>query len=307
MEESLYGGRLLASRESFNFLLDLIGRWSADRVELLHTWAQDVFNDEQLSEKTIRTDQRSALREGALAVGCSAPGSRAMVAKSSWTITTILAAFAAKGRRAFLIAPGLVCPGAVISHEYLSGAMFDDAELFGADLYGSSLWKCSFRDADLRGVRFFSGRACRTDFSRADLSDAFLGAATWAQRADNEMGFTNLRSCFASSIFVGSNLQRAELVGAELYYASFVNADLRGALLSGADLTEADFAGARLEGAWVDGVDLSKARNLTKEQIDSARFVGEPLGVGLEEGRKRRNRSSELKFRSKRDVGRVEG
>jgi uncharacterized protein YjbI with pentapeptide repeats len=63
----------------------------------------------------------------------------------------------------------------------------------------------------------------------------------------------------------GAFIRRADLSGASLNQANFSGADCTNANFSGAD-----FEGAILEGTILKGADLRGARNLTRQQIQSA-------------------------------------
>ena len=60
-------------------------------------------------------------------------------------------------------------------------------------------------------------------------------------------------------------IRRADLSGASLNWADFSGADCTNANFRGAD-----FEGAILEGTILKGADLTDARNLTKQQVQSA-------------------------------------
>jgi len=62
-----------------------------------------------------------------------------------------------------------------------------------------------------------------------------------------------------------TNLQDANLAGAQLLHANLTGAQLQDAFLGGAQLLHANLTGAQLQ-----GVDLRKAQNLTQEQINTA-------------------------------------
>lgn len=68
---------------------------------------------------------------------------------------------------------------------------------------------------------------------------------------------------------------RVDLAGAFIRRTDLSQANLEGANLQKADCTNvnfrgANFRGARLDGAILRGADLSGARNLTRQQIESA-------------------------------------
>ena len=65
--------------------------------------------------------------------------------------------------------------------------------------------------------------------------------------------------------FRGTVLREADLRGSNLSYAYFRGADLRRA-----DMRDVNFQGTDLEDADLRGTDLRGAKNLTREQIESA-------------------------------------
>ena len=74
-----------------------------------------------------------------------------------------------------------------------------------------------------------------------------------------------------SAILSGANLSGANLIYANLSGALLDKATLSGALLMLADLSWANLRGANLRGALLDGANLEAAKNLTEEQVRSAR------------------------------------
>jgi hypothetical protein len=92
-----------------------------------------------------------------------------------------------------------------------------------------------------------------TNIRGADLRGAFLEKAN-LKWADLE----------------GSNLFHADLDLAHLGWAHLRFADLSGAGLFKARLTKADLSGAHLDGADLSRADLGSAKNLTREQVNSA-------------------------------------
>ena len=71
----------------------------------------------------------------------------------------------------------------------------------------------------------------------------------------------------------GANLQDADLRNANLQGADLYNADLRGADLRGAELTGANLQSAKLQSANLFLTDLTGVKNLTEDQLRSARNV----------------------------------
>jgi uncharacterized protein YjbI with pentapeptide repeats len=89
---------------------------------------------------------------------------------------------------------------------------------------------------------------------------------------------------FVAAILTEANLKGANLEGAYLAGARLDRANLKGAYLHEANLKGAYLGGANLHGAKLHGARLDEAKNLTQEQLDSARGDLEtemPEGQGL--------------------------
>ncbi len=113
--------------------------------------------------------------------------------------------------------------------------------LNGADLERAYLGAADLRGADLRGAYFRQANLGGADLRGADFGEANLG---WA-----------------------------DLRGADFGEANLGWADLRGAYLIRANLRGADFGTAYLTGADLEGANLTGAKNLTVEQLLSAKSV----------------------------------
>jgi uncharacterized protein YjbI with pentapeptide repeats len=117
------------------------------------------------------------------------------------------------------------------------------------DLPGVSLRGADLRKANLRGAKLKWADLFGANLAAADLTKARLGQVDLRQ-AD----------------MTGACLREADLGGAILKRAIFCNANLRCAKFGDADLEKTEFAGADLSGA-----DLKHVKNLTQEQLESAR------------------------------------
>ena len=103
-------------------------------------------------------------------------------------------------------------------------------------------------------VSMFVAGVVAGQFSRADLSDANLGALqfnneqgqTWLQRVN--LSGANMRYI----ILRGANLQDAIMMGVDLSYAILIDCDLRRADLTGAILTGADLTDCLLTGTIIE-------------------------------------------------------
>ena len=111
--------------------------------------------------------------------------------------------------------------------------------LAGAELISADLTTADLNEATLVGAKLAGAILCMADLRGADLRGATL---------------------------VGADLSMAELEGADLR-----DADLRDADLHMADLTEADLSGAKLDTAELILATLTGAKNLTAEQVRSAK------------------------------------
>jgi uncharacterized protein YjbI with pentapeptide repeats len=122
----------------------------------------------------------------------------------------------------------------LIDAELMEHLNLNSPDLRGAHLDGAHLVSAHLVSADLRG---------------ADLRGADL------RRAD--LSYANLK---------GANLKGANLKSAHLVSADLSSADLSSAYLGSADLSSADLSSADLS-----STDLSDAKNLTPEQVKSAK------------------------------------
>jgi BTB/POZ domain-containing protein KCTD9 len=127
------------------------------------------------------------------------------------------------------------------------------------------LYEANLEDADL-GDANFEG----TVLGRANLEGAFLGRANlkgadlaWANLKGADLMDANLKG----AILGGANLKGANLEGANLEGATLVFTYLGGTNFRGANLKDTALAAANLEGAA-----LQESKNLTEEQVQSARI-----------------------------------
>ncbi|MEH2268145.1 MAG: pentapeptide repeat-containing protein [Nostoc sp.] len=150
-----------------------------------------------------------------------------------------------------------------LSSAFLISANLNSAFLISADLRSAYLSGADLSSANLSSANLSSANLSSANLSSANLSSAFLISA-------------NLNSAF----LISANLNSAFLSGADLFSAHLRGADLRSAYLSNADLRGADLRGADLRGADLRGADLrsdlsggnlSSAKNLTPEQVKSAK------------------------------------
>jgi uncharacterized protein YjbI with pentapeptide repeats len=162
----------------------------------------------------------------------------------------------------------------------LRGADFRKAVMGRADFGGSRLHQAHFGGADLREARFI----------QADLSGARFtqieGAFAEGELHGVDLGGANIQAAnlsFANvehADFRGANLSKtwfsmANLHTADLRYANLTDAYLGDVQLAGALLCEADLRGTNFYRANLYRADLTGARNLTAEQLASAKTLFE--------------------------------
>jgi uncharacterized protein YjbI with pentapeptide repeats len=262
IEGRLMKGRLLRhSDEIFSMLSALLGRMDVKKRERIHEWAQEVSNDEELSDKTLRGDRSLFMKESALAIG-STIGK--IEIHDPMTLRALLAVFFGQGLTLRLDAPGLICEradliGANLSRANLSRANLSDANLSDANLFGANLFGANLFGADLIGASL-----SRASLSRASLIGASLIGANLI--GANLIGADLSRDAILSEANLSdanlsrANLNEVDLSRANLSRANLSRANLSRANLSGADLSGADLSGANLSGADLSGADLSGAK-----------------------------------------------
>jgi hypothetical protein len=187
VERDLLGGRLMDEEDrSFALLLEILAGWEEAPRRRVQEWAEHTFNDERLAGEVLRDDQRTLLREAALALGCALADEGGVRARDRRTLRSLLAWFWLRNEKSPLIlAPGIVSEEAVLadadlyaanlSHARLRGAVLVNADLGGsnlreADLQGADLTGANLRDADLRGadLRTANLQSARLDGARVD-------------------------------------------------------------------------------------------------------------------------------------------
>ncbi|BAY80094.1 pentapeptide repeat-containing protein (plasmid) [Nostoc linckia NIES-25] len=146
-----------------------------------------------------------------------------------------------------------------LSNAKLNGATLNSADLGGATLYSAKLNGANLRGANLRGADLSSADLSSVDLNGADLRSATLYSAklNGANLRGDDLSFANLN---------GADLSHADLSG-----ANFIRANLNGADLSHADLSGANFIRANLSDANLYGAALIDVKNLTPEQVKTAK------------------------------------
>lgn len=200
--------------------------------------------------------------------------------------------------------------GAVLSRTDLSDSDLSGAKLYNANLRGASLSRADLSDTDLSDANLSFTNLSNADLSRAKLYDANLSSANlnhaklddaeindqtelddkWRRvwkivnegAMNQNLSYTDLSSAdlggsgFSSATLSGvdlsnTNLLNANLFNADLRDANLSDAKLFNAELSGANLSDANLSNADLHFANLLNVNLRDAKNLTVEQVKSAR------------------------------------
>jgi len=163
----------------------------------------------------------------------------------------------------------------------LSRSIFKETILIDCNVHGSNLKRViidgailtysSFRGSDLSFVDFCSVPSLsEIDFQETTLNSAkFIGV----QIRNSNFTRSDLKNTFCwQADFSGLEFMGANFSGAKLAGVKFIGSNLHGAIFSFADLTCTDFFGADLSGALLHGVNLKEAKNLSIDQIKSARI-----------------------------------
>jgi uncharacterized protein YjbI with pentapeptide repeats len=174
--------------------------------------------------------------------------------------------------------------GADLHEITLLNVSLREADLRGADLTGADLSESDLRGADLRGA----------DLTRAVLTHACLAHANllpYDRLNPAQLNAPHLRNgsdpshvdegrrlkpaTFSDRHLTLTELDEADLQGADLraaflYKANLSNANLDGAVLIDTDLRRADLSGASLNNTDLGGADLTDAR-ITSEQLSTCK------------------------------------
>jgi uncharacterized protein YjbI with pentapeptide repeats len=165
--------------------------------------------------------------------------------------------------------------------------------LTNRDLRGAALRDVLLAGGDLRGANLKGAQLLRAEVFAANLSPFFLSKRERCvdkaqQGEDDDACATNLQEAdlggaqLQGANLMGAWLQGANLMGAELQGANLVSANLQCADLSAAQLQGANLAGARLQGAKLAGVRLQGA-NLEYARLQAAELqVAQLQGANLE-------------------------
>ncbi|MEH1966148.1 nSTAND1 domain-containing NTPase [Nostoc sp.] len=164
---------------------------------------------------------------------------------------------------------GVNLSGASLRRADLSYLNLSGASLRRADLSYLNLNRVNLSSADLSGANLMRVHLSRANLIGADLSSAILIAANLigADLSSAHLSSTNLWIADLSSADLSSaNLGSADISSADLSSANLSSADLSSAILSRADLSSANLSSANLSNAY-----FWYAKNLTPEQVKSAK------------------------------------
>lgn len=156
--------------------------------------------------------------------------------------------------------------GAYLQNANLNGANFSGAILRGANLLGSSiiddadLTKSCLAGARLTGAFLHNSKFNEADFRYANLEISDLRGADLS-------GSNLIEANLSGANLSNANLSKTHLVGANLHSTNLSGTDLRGASLCGS-ITNT----IKMPGLEFSNESYIEAKNLTREQIDSARI-----------------------------------
>ncbi|MEH1949509.1 MAG: pentapeptide repeat-containing protein [Nostoc sp.] len=150
-----------------------------------------------------------------------------------------------------------------------AGESLTNKDFRGANLSSANLSNANLSSANLSNANLSSANLIDADLSSAKLSSATLSSANLS---DADLSSADLSSADLSSAYLFSaDFSSANLSSVNLSYADFSYANFSGANLIGADLINTNFSGANLIDANLIDADFSYAKNLTPEQVKSAK------------------------------------
>jgi uncharacterized protein YjbI with pentapeptide repeats len=172
----------------------------------------------------------------------------------------------------------------ILTRVDIQKSQFPKADFSGAYLQNANLDGANFSEANLSNANLLGSNIIDADLTKSRLAGAILH------------GSSLNNSKFNKANFIGTELGGSDLRGADLYGSKLIGADLSGANLSNANLSKTHLGDANLQSTNLSGTDLRgaslcgsitntlnmlglefsndsyiEAKNLTREQIDSAR------------------------------------
>ncbi|MFG1983441.1 pentapeptide repeat-containing protein [Streptomyces albidoflavus] len=154
--------------------------------------------------------------------------------------------------------------GIDLSEAFLPSANLSRSWLSGANLFRTNLPDSNLSHAMLLGANLAYANLTKTNLTHSSLSSTHLNSALL--RGSN---LSHVSLSFAD--LSKANLRKADLTKADFTGANLSKADLSGAKMTDASFFETNLSGAELTGADLSGADLSTVKNLTQEQVSSAR------------------------------------
>lgn len=179
----------------------------------------------------------------------------------------------------FLVGPGADLSGADLGGAFLESATLDSANLENANLEAANLGNASLRNVKSGGI-IGTPAMLPTDWKivngylvgpEVDLSNEFLEYA--------DLSFTNLEGANLSGAQINfSNLSFTNLAGANLSGAQFYSGDFYGSYMVEANLSGARFIGSNFQGLTLVNADMSfayfSAVNFADSNLSGANFMG---------------------------------
>ncbi|MGW8383871.1 pentapeptide repeat-containing protein [Streptomyces albidoflavus] len=157
--------------------------------------------------------------------------------------------------------------GIDLSEAFLPSANLSRSWLSGANLFRTSLPDSNLSHAMLLGANMAYANLTKTNLTHSSLSSTHLNSALLR-------GSNLSHASFSFADLSKANLRKANLTKADLARANLSKADLSGTKMTDASFFETNLSGAELTGADLSGADLSTVKNLTQEQVSSARTDG---------------------------------
>jgi uncharacterized protein YjbI with pentapeptide repeats len=249
--------------------------WSIVTIPGNNHWAEVAAVSQVLLGTVGVVIAIAALLQGAISLRLAAESQRKAMYFQAWqTISAAQGRSGSGGRRAALEElhrNGESLIGVDLSGgAYLAGLDLPGADLTEANLKGAVLWGVNFEEANLKGASFENA-------TFGDLEADILREAVVVVRESGVEPSEFITRYLSRKVFERpANLKRANLAGSNFKEAVLWGAQLQGSYMRDVILDRAELGLAELEGAHICGAslrsaDLSLSRDLTREQILSAR------------------------------------
>lgn len=194
------------------------------------------------------------------------PGAEISRAEHPPLPTDIIAALSVVGRRPEWTAE--------TEYRYSLSLNFAGLDFSGICLREFNLHKVNFRGANLTRADLQISDLTAACFDFANLTEGYLGGTDLSSAGLYMADLTNahLNSAnFSNAKLFGANLFHADLFDADLTHANLAQANLNRADLRVANLTGTVLYGANLTDAALNGADLADSKDITVEQLTSAK------------------------------------